>query len=73
MDDDLVERLRANALDECDEAIDRIEKLEAKLAKAAYLLVDAMVQLREGKVNTRRNRADLIDLFLTDLKAAGDD
>ena len=28
--DDLIERLRANALDECDEAIDRLEELEAK-------------------------------------------
>ena len=32
--DDLLERLRANALDECDEAIDRIEALEARIAKA---------------------------------------
>jgi hypothetical protein len=34
MSDDLVKRLRANGLDECDEAIDRIEELEAKLAKS---------------------------------------
>lgn len=33
-DDDLKERLRANHLDECYDAIDRIEELEAQLAKA---------------------------------------
>jgi hypothetical protein len=32
MTDDLKERLRANHLDECYDAIDRIEELEAKLA-----------------------------------------
>jgi len=35
--DDLVKRLRANGLDECDEAIDRIEALEARIAKADAL------------------------------------
>ena len=34
MGDDLVKRLLANGLEECDEAADRIEELEAKLAKA---------------------------------------
>ena len=34
MGDDLVKRLLANDLEECDEAADRIEELEAKLAKA---------------------------------------
>jgi hypothetical protein len=34
---DLIERLRANALDECDEAIDRIEALEARVAAADKL------------------------------------
>jgi len=33
--DDLKERLRANALDECDEAIERIEALEAALEDIA--------------------------------------
>ena len=33
MGDDLVKRLLANDLEECDEAADRIEELEAKLAK----------------------------------------
>lgn len=32
MTDDLKERLRANHLDECYDAIDRIEELESKLA-----------------------------------------
>jgi len=36
--DDLKERLRANGLDECDEAIDRIEALEARIAKADALV-----------------------------------
>ena len=35
--DDLIERLRANALDECDEAVDRIEALEARVAAADKL------------------------------------
>ena len=35
MSDDLVKRLRANGLDECDEAIDRIEELEAQIKKDA--------------------------------------
>jgi len=34
MSDDLVKRLRANGLDECDEAIDRIEALEAAITAA---------------------------------------
>ena len=35
--DNLKKRLRANGLDECDEAIDRIEALEARIAKADAL------------------------------------
>lgn len=37
--DDLVKRLRANGLDECDEAIDRIEELEAQVRAADALAV----------------------------------
>ena len=48
--------------------IARIEELETKLAKAEWLLCDASVQLREGRVKTRRNRADLIDSLLAELK-----
>jgi hypothetical protein len=39
--DDLVERLRANGLDECDEAIARIAHLEAQIAAADKLAVEA--------------------------------
>lgn len=38
MADDLVKRLRANDLDECYEAADRIEALEAQLAEAVAAL-----------------------------------
>ena len=34
MGDDLVKRLLANDLEECDEAADRIEQLEGRLARA---------------------------------------
>lgn len=51
---------------------DRIEKLEALLREAMAalddargLLVDAMVQLTDGKIKTRRNRALLIQDFLS--------
>jgi len=45
MSDDLVKRLQANGLDECDEAIARIEELEAKLAKAVEALGEAIYLL----------------------------
>lgn len=78
MTDDLVKRLRQptglNAVtqepvqDKLNiAAAERIEKLEAKLAKAEWLLVDAAVQLEEGKIKTRRNRAALIRQFLAEL------
>jgi hypothetical protein len=51
-----------------DEMADRIEELEAKLGRAEWLLCDAMVQLRDGKIRTRRNRAGLIEAFLEELK-----
>lgn len=41
---------------------------EAKLARAEWLLTDAMVQLEEGKIKTRRNRARLIREFLSETK-----
>ena len=47
---------------------DRIEALEAKLAKAVWLLTDAAVQLEEGKIKTRRNRASFIWEFLEEIK-----
>jgi len=42
---DLKERLRANGLDECDEAIAYIEALEARIAKA-----DALVEVAERAI-----------------------
>jgi hypothetical protein len=44
-----------------------IERLRGVLAKAEWLLVDASVQLEEGKIKTRRNRASLIRQFLAEL------
>ena len=54
--------------DRATQASSRIEELEAKLEKAVLLLFCAMVQLREGKAKTRRNRADRIEEFLAELK-----
>ena len=51
-----------------DAMADRIEELEVKLGRAEWLLCDAMVQLRDGKIRTRRNRAGLIEAFLEELK-----
>ena len=78
MSDDLKERLRDRRVCSlahnscrndwvCEQAADRIEELEDQLANARWLLVDASVQLREGKIKTRRNRADLIDTFIAEL------
>ena len=58
---------------EWNDRADRIEELEAKLAKAEGLLVDAMVQLENGKIKTRRNRAYLIGRFLAELKRETDE
>jgi hypothetical protein len=46
----------------------RGDALEAKLARAEWLLTDAAVQLEDGKIKTRRNRADLIWQFLEEIK-----
>ena len=45
---------------------ERIKKLEVKLAKAVWLLVDATVQLEKGKIKTRRNHAALIRQFFAE-------
>lgn len=45
----------------------RAEAAEATLKEAVGLLADAMVQLSEGKIKTRRNRALLIHSFLSKL------
>jgi len=47
-----------------------IDSLRDTLAHAKWLLVDASVQLEEGPIKTRRNRALLIQEFLTELKGA---
>lgn len=51
----------------------RAKTAEAKLAKAEWLLVDATVQLEEGKIKTRRNRAALIRQFLAELTGGNDE
>ena len=43
--------------------------LEAKLAQATWLLTEAAVQLVEGKIKTRRNRAAIIWNLLDEMKA----
>lgn len=67
----LEERLKA-AQDDAKEAEAYALELEAKLAKAKWLLVDATVQLEEGKIKTRRNRAALIRQFLAELTGGKD-
>jgi hypothetical protein len=57
------------ACDWCRQSADRIEALTAKLARAEWLLTDAAVQLEDGKIKTRRNRAGLIWQFLEEIKA----
>ena len=44
------------------------DKYCEQLQQSEWLLVEAKVQLEEGKAKTRHNRADLIDQFLTELK-----
>jgi Lar family restriction alleviation protein len=46
-----------------------IEALTAKLAQATWLLTEAAVQLEEGKIKTRRNRAAIIWNLLDEMKA----
>jgi hypothetical protein len=48
--------------------LDRIEALTAKLAQATWLLTEAAVQLEEGKIKTRRNRAAIIWNLLDEMK-----
>ena len=49
-----------------------IEALTAKLAQATWLLTEAAVQLEEGKIKTRRNRAAIIWNLLDEMKANDD-
>jgi hypothetical protein len=57
------------ACDWCRQAADRIEALTHKLAQATWLLTEAAVQLEEGKIKTRRNRAAIIWNLLDEIKA----
>jgi hypothetical protein len=55
----LTEQLEAARAD-AKEAEAYAEELEAKLGLATWLLIEAAVQLEEGKIKTRRNRAAII-------------
>lgn len=60
-----------DAYAECDRiGTQAVRDLEAKLARAEWLLTDAAVQLEEGKIKTRRNRAGLIWQFLEEIRGA---
>jgi len=63
-DCDLTIAWMKGAEDARDKAKARIAALEDRLKMAAYLLTESMVQLREGKIKTRRNRADIIGQVL---------
>jgi hypothetical protein len=68
-DEELVNALRNFAEGGyADLAADRIEALTAKLAQATWLLTEAAVQLEEGKIKTRRNRAAIIWNLLDEMK-----
>lgn len=64
MSDDLVKRLRANALDECDEAIERIKGLECAVryeADLAQQALDAREELEAKLVKAVEALSDLAD------------
>ena len=63
-----VNATKESACDWCRQAADRIEALTDELAIAKWLLTDAAVQLENGKIKTRRNRAGLIWQFLDEIK-----
>ena len=68
----LTEQLAA-ARQDTEEAEAYAEELESNLARAECLLTDAAVQLEEGKIKTRRNRAGLIWQFLAEIKGESHD
>lgn len=47
------------------------EKAQDLLMSAVWLLADALVQLEEGKIKTRRNRAQMIRQFLNKITSEG--
>jgi hypothetical protein len=59
------EELAGDQVDLCRQLI----AAEDKLAKATWLLTEAAVQLEEGKIKTRRNRAAIIWNLLDEMKA----
>jgi hypothetical protein len=80
-DEELVKRLRGWAKDiqegstaiyamdlDLKNAASSIEALNVKLAQATWLLTEAAVQLEEGKIKTRRNRAAIIWNLLDEMK-----
>lgn len=80
-DEELVKRLRGWAKDiqegstaiyamdlDLKNAASSIEALKNKLAQATWLLTEAAVQLEEGKIKTRRNRAAIIWNLLDEMK-----
>jgi hypothetical protein len=82
-DEELVKRLRGWAKDiqegstaiyamdlDLKNAASSIEALKNKLAQATWLLTEAAVQLEEGKIKTRRNRAAIIWNLLDEMKAS---
>jgi len=71
-DEELMKQLRNSDEMTCADgmkAADRIEALTVKLAQATWLLTEAAVQLEEGKIKTRRNRAAIIWNLLDEMKA----
>lgn len=67
-DEELIASLRGKGFSFMEKAADRIEALTAKLAQATWLLTEAAVQLEEGKIKTRRNRAAIIWNLLDEMK-----
>jgi len=63
-----VHATKESACDWCRQSADRIEAMIDELAIAKWLLTDAAVQLEDGKIKTRRNRAGLIWQFLEEIK-----
>jgi hypothetical protein len=61
---------RIEALLNLNEAlVELMDDRDAKLAQATWLLTEAAVQLEEGKIKTRRNRAAIIWNLLDEMKA----
>jgi hypothetical protein len=60
---------RIEALLNLNEAlVELMDDRDAKLAQARWLLTEAAVQLEEGKIKTRRNRAAIIWNLLDEMK-----